>query len=91
MLVIDMDVPEGYYNIKTLQAQYDTLPPTRMSSTANGGLHYFYQYPQDGNTYPGTVGLADLIGHPYEGANKKKLKQEAVMLNALLVAPHQLL
>ena len=37
------------------------------------------------------TGLADLIGYPYEGANKKKLKQEAVMLNALLVAPHQLL
>src|SRR5437588_658331 len=62
VLVLDMDVPEGYYNIKTLQARYDELPPTRLSSTANGGLHYFYAYPQDGNTYPGTVGLADLIG-----------------------------
>lgn len=62
VLVVDMDVPEGYYNLKTLKARYSDLPPTRTSRTAGGGLHYFYQYPQDGNTYHGTVGLDQLIG-----------------------------
>ena len=37
------------------------------------------------------TGLAGPVGRPYEGANKKKLKQEAAMLNAPLVAPHRLL
>ena len=34
------------------------------------------------------TGLTGPVDHPYEGMNKKKLKQEAVMLNAPLVAPH---
>jgi hypothetical protein len=60
VIVLDMDVPEGYYNLRELQRRYDILPPTRMSRTANGGLHYFYQYPQNGNTYHGTVALDHL-------------------------------
>ena len=59
---MDMDVPEGYYNLKTLQQRYDELPPTRTSRTGNGGRHYFYQYPQGGTDYHGTVGLDQLIG-----------------------------
>lgn len=62
VMVFDMDVPEGYYNLKTLQARYGELPPTRTSRTVNGGLHYFYQYPTDGNEYRGLVGLEQLIG-----------------------------
>jgi Bifunctional DNA primase/polymerase, N-terminal/Primase C terminal 1 (PriCT-1) len=62
IIVVDMDVPDGYFGLKELQQQYSRLPPTRTSRTANGGLHYFFQHPQDGNTYPSTVGLADRIG-----------------------------
>jgi Bifunctional DNA primase/polymerase, N-terminal len=62
VLVVDMDVPDGYYNLKALQARYDTLPETRTSHTAGGGMHYFYQYPQTGTDYHGTVGLDQLIG-----------------------------
>ncbi|SRR6266851_3285423 len=62
VIVLDMDVPEGYFNLKELRQSYGTLPHTRMSRTANGGLHYYFQYPRDGKRYPGAVGLAGLIG-----------------------------
>ena len=57
ILVLDMDVPKGYFGLKELQEHYGKLPPTRTGHTAGGGLHYYFQYPQDGNTYPNTVGL----------------------------------
>src|SRR5258708_38503649 len=62
VLVVDMDVPEGHYNLPKLQNSYAPLPQTRRARTANGGLHYYFQYPQDGKRYPGAVGLAGLIG-----------------------------
>src|SRR6266566_5036738 len=62
ILVLDMDVPKGYFGLKNLQEQYGTLPPTRTVHTASGGLHWYFQYPQDGNAYPNMVGLADRIG-----------------------------
>lgn len=62
VIVLDMDVPEGYYNIQTLQKSYSPLPETRRVRTAHGGLHYYFQYPQDGHRYPGAVGLSGLIG-----------------------------
>jgi len=67
VIVLDMDVPEGYYNLKQLQEQYKALPDTRRSSTANGGLHYFFAYPDDGNTYPNVVGLSGHIGIDIRG------------------------
>jgi hypothetical protein len=62
VLVVDMDVPEGHYNIKALQSTYAPLPETRRSRSGSGGLHYYFQYPRDGKRYPGAVGLAGLIG-----------------------------
>lgn len=62
MLVLDMDVPQGYFGLKELQQEYGTLPSTRTVHTASGGLHYYFQYPEDGSTYPNTVGLAEKIG-----------------------------
>jgi hypothetical protein len=62
VLVVDMDVPKGYFGLKELQEQYGKLPPTRTVHTASGGLHYYFQYPADGTTYPNTVGLAEKIG-----------------------------
>jgi len=62
IVVVDMDVPKGYFGIKELQEQYGQLPPTRTVHTASGGLHYYFQYPKDGTSYPNTVGLAEKIG-----------------------------
>jgi len=62
VLVVDMDVPKDYFGLKELQEQYDKLPQTRTSNTASGGLHYYFQYPEDGITYPNKVGLAEKIG-----------------------------
>jgi len=62
VLVVDMDVPKGYFGLKELQERYGRLPPTRTVHTASGGLHYYFHYPQDSNTYPNTVGLTDRIG-----------------------------
>ena len=64
ILVVDMDVPNGYFGLKELQEQYGSLPPTRTVHTASGGLHYYFAYPKDDATYPSTVGLADKIGVP---------------------------
>jgi len=62
VMVLDMDVPEGHYNIQALQQTFAPLPETRRVRTAHGGLHYYFQYPRDGTRYPGAVGLAGLIG-----------------------------
>jgi hypothetical protein len=62
VMVLDMDVPEGYFNVKELQHTFAPLPETRKVRTANGGLHYYFQYPKDGKRYPGAVGLSGLIG-----------------------------
>ena len=62
ILVLDMDVPKGYFGLQDLQKRYGTLPPTRTVHTASRGLHYYFQYPQDGNIYPNSVGLANRIG-----------------------------
>src|SRR6266567_5061348 len=62
VLVVDMDVPEGHFNLPKLQNTYAPFPQTRRARTANGGLHYYFQYPQDGKRYPGAVGLSGLIG-----------------------------
>ncbi len=62
VIVLDMDVPEGHYNIQALQQSYSPLPETRRVRTAHGGLHYYFQYPRDGTRYPGAVGLSGLIG-----------------------------
>ncbi len=62
VLVLDMDVPEGYKSLQTLQQQYAPLPETRRSRTGNKGLHYFFQYPDDGYVYKSAVGLAGYEG-----------------------------
>ncbi len=62
VIVLDMDVPEGYHNLKALQKTYTPLPETRRVRTAHGGLHYYFEYPRDGKRYPGAVGLSGLIG-----------------------------
>jgi len=67
VIVLDMDVPEGYYALKALQEEYEPLPETRRSRTANGGLHYFFVNPDDGNTYPHVVGLSGKIGVDLRG------------------------
>ncbi len=62
VIVLDIDPPKGYYNLKALQTTYSPLPETRRSGTGNKGLHFFFQYPNDGNTYKNAVGLGNLEG-----------------------------
>jgi hypothetical protein len=62
VIVLDIDPPEGYYNLKRLQTTYSPLPDTRRSRTGNKGLHYFFEYPNDGNTYRNAVGLGSHEG-----------------------------
>ncbi len=62
VIVLDIDPPKGYYNLKQLQTTYSPLPETRRSRTGNKGLHYFFEYPNDGNTYTNAVGLNNLEG-----------------------------
>jgi len=62
VIVLDIDPPEGHYSLKELQERYTPLPDTRRASTGNKGLHFFFAYPSDGNTYTNTVGLDGLEG-----------------------------
>jgi hypothetical protein len=62
IIVLDIDPPEGYFSLKELQATHSPLADTRRSRTANKGLHYFFVYPNDGNTYRNAVGLSGLAG-----------------------------
>src|SRR5690348_6834195 len=41
IIVLDIDPPEGYFNLKELQSTHALLPDTRRVRTANKGLHYF--------------------------------------------------
>jgi len=67
VIVLDMDMPEGYFALKALQEQHGQLPETRRSQTVNGGLHYFFLYPDDERTYPNVVGLTQRIGLDIRG------------------------
>jgi hypothetical protein len=62
IIVLDIDPPEGHYSVQKLQTTYSSLPDTRRSRTGNKGLHFFFQYPDDGNIYRNAVGLAGLEG-----------------------------
>ena len=62
VIVLDIDPPEGHYSLQELQSQHSPLPETRRSRTGNKGLHFFFQYPHDGNTYVNAVGLSGLEG-----------------------------
>jgi len=62
IIVLDVDPPVGHFSLKELQAHYYPLPNTRRSRTANKGLHYFFQYPQDGSTYRNAIGLGGMRG-----------------------------
>ena len=64
IIVLDIDPSKGgYYGLKELQETYSPLPETRRVSTANKGLHYYFQYPQDNrHTYKNAVGLQGKIG-----------------------------
>src|SRR5436190_2211751 len=56
LIVLDVDPQHGgHASFKELEKRYGQLPQTRMSRTAHGGLHRFYQHPQDGKRYPNTV------------------------------------
>src|SRR6266567_700522 len=62
IIVLDIDPPEGHFSVKELQATYAPLPDTRRSRTGNKGLHFFFEYPDDGHTYKNAVGLNGLEG-----------------------------
>jgi len=62
VIVLDIDVPEGHFSLKELQSSYAPLPNTRRSRTGNKGLHFFFQYPNDGKVYKNAVGLEGKIG-----------------------------
>jgi hypothetical protein len=62
VIVLDIDPPEGYYHLKELQQTRELLPETRRVSTAHKGLHYYFLYPIDGETYTNSVGLAGREG-----------------------------
>src|SRR5205807_3944094 len=68
LIVLDVDPQHGgHASFKELEKRYGQLPLTRMSRTAHGGLHRFYQHPQDGKRYPNTVELDGLPGMDVRG------------------------
>lgn len=62
IIVLDIDMPEGYYSLKALQETYSSLPETRRVRTGNKGLHYYFEYPQDGHRYTNAVRINGLEG-----------------------------
>ena len=68
LIVLDVDPHHGGHpSFKTLEKRYGPLPQTRMSRTAHGGLHRFYQHPNDGQRYPNAVELEGLAGIDVRG------------------------
>jgi len=68
LIVFDVDPQHGgHQSFKAIEQRYGPLPETRMSRTAHGGLHRFYQYPNDGNRYPNAVELQGLPGIDVRG------------------------
>lgn len=68
LIVLDVDPHHGgHASFKELENRYGQLPKTRMSRTGHGGLHRFYQHPNDGKRYPNTVELEGLPGVDVRG------------------------
>lgn len=68
LIVFDVDPRHaGHESFKQLEKRYGPLPHTRMSRTAHGGLHRFYQHPNDGQRYPNAVELEGLLGIDVRG------------------------
>lgn len=62
IIVLDIDMPEGHFSLQELQKTYSPLPDTRRVRTAHKGMHYYFQYPNDGQVYKNAVGLQGKIG-----------------------------
>src|SRR5260370_5613398 len=63
LIVLDVDPRHGgHQSFQALEKRYGTIPETRMSRTAHGGLHRFYQHPRDGKRYPNAIELEGLPG-----------------------------
>ena len=60
--MLDIDVPEGHCSLQELQKAYFPLSATRRSRIANGGLHFFFTYPNDGHIYKNALRLHGLTG-----------------------------
>jgi hypothetical protein len=68
IIVVDIDPRHnGHLSIKELEKRHEPLPATRTSRTAHGGLHRFYQHPNDGKSYPNAVELDGLSGIDVRG------------------------
>jgi hypothetical protein len=68
LIVLDVDPHHGgYQSFQALEKRYGTVPETRMSRTAHGGLHRFYQHPRDGKSYPNAVEFEGLPGIDVRG------------------------
>lgn len=53
LLVLDVDVKSG--GLETIKNYH--VPKTLSQTTLSGGTHYFFRYPDDGNTYGNRVGF----------------------------------
>jgi len=71
VIVLDIDPrnaeksnPNPY---RVLEEHFGRLPVTRTVRTANGGLHKYFQHPQDSKTYANRVKLAGIAGVDVRG------------------------
>ncbi len=84
LIVFDVDPQHGgHESFKKLEKRYSQLPQTRMSRTAHGGLHRFYQYPNDGQRYPNAVELQGLPGIDVRGDGGYVLLPPSKLYNRL--------
>src|SRR5260370_34526823 len=68
LIVLDVDPRHGgHQSFQALEKRYGTIPETRMSRTAHGGLHRFYQHPRDGKHYLNAIELEGLPGIDVRG------------------------
>jgi len=68
LIVLDVDPRHGgHQSFQALEKRYGVVPETRMSRTAHGGLHRFYQHPRDGKRYPNAIELEGLPGIDVRG------------------------
>jgi len=68
LIVLDVDPRHGgHQSFQALEKRYGMVPETRISRTAHGGLHRFYQHPRDGKSYPNAVEFEGLPGIDVRG------------------------
>ncbi len=70
LLALDIDPKnDGYESLQELVSQHGDLPNTQQVITGGGGIHFYFEYPNDGKPIPNAANLGGFSGIDFKGDN----------------------